>query len=207
MKINHWFVFSPLPILCQIFRRLFDDNNQPVLQFVKLYGQVVKETYSDGEQSGRSCIISFDLNGIMQLTQFYNIATKVNSGKSAITFGDLPDWWVLYSAWSVIIVRRTNPAIHYDDVRMSMMVSQITSVSIVYPAVSSGPDQRKHQISASLHGLCEGNSPVTSAFPTQRASSEENVSTWWRHHGEEIVGLPTSPHLSNIACLNGYVTL
>ena len=30
--------------------------------------------------------------------------------------------------------------------------------------------------------LCEGNSPVTGEFPTQRASSAENVSIWWRHH-------------------------
>ena len=31
-------------------------------------------------------------------------------------------------------------------------------------------------------GLCEGNSPVTSEFPTQKASNAENVSIWWRHH-------------------------
>ena len=31
-------------------------------------------------------------------------------------------------------------------------------------------------------GLCEGNSPVTGEFPTQRTSSAENVSIWWRHH-------------------------
>ena len=30
--------------------------------------------------------------------------------------------------------------------------------------------------------LCEGNSPGTDEFPTQRASNEENVSIWWRHH-------------------------
>ena len=28
-------------------------------------------------------------------------------------------------------------------------------------------------------GLCEGNSLVTSEFPTQRASNVENVSIWW----------------------------
>ena len=33
-------------------------------------------------------------------------------------------------------------------------------------------------------GLCEGNSSVTNEFPAQRASNEENVSVWWRHHGE-----------------------
>ena len=30
--------------------------------------------------------------------------------------------------------------------------------------------------------LCEGNSPVTDEFPSQRASNAENVSIWWRHH-------------------------
>ena len=30
-------------------------------------------------------------------------------------------------------------------------------------------------------GLCEGNSPVTDEFPTQRASNAESVSIWWRH--------------------------
>ena len=31
-------------------------------------------------------------------------------------------------------------------------------------------------------GLCEGNSPVTGEFPSQRASIAKNVSIWWRHH-------------------------
>ena len=39
---------------------------------------------------------------------------------------------------------------HYGDVIMSTMASQITSVSIIYSTVCSGPDQRKHQSSASL---------------------------------------------------------
>ena len=33
-------------------------------------------------------------------------------------------------------------------------------------------------------GLCAGNSPETSEFPTQRASNAEKVSGWWRHHAE-----------------------
>ena len=40
--------------------------------------------------------------------------------------------------------------IHYDDVIMGVMASQITSLTIVYSAVYSGTDQRKHQNSASL---------------------------------------------------------
>ena len=39
---------------------------------------------------------------------------------------------------------------HYSDVMMSAMASQITGVSIVYTAVCSGADQRKHQCSTLL---------------------------------------------------------
>ena len=55
--------------------------------------------------------------------------------------------------------------IHYSEVIMSTMASQITGVSIVYSAfVRSGADQRKHQSSASLafvRGIhrSPGNSP------------------------------------------------
>ena len=41
-------------------------------------------------------------------------------------------------------------ALHYNDVIMSAMASQITSLAIVYSSVYSGADQRKHQSSASL---------------------------------------------------------
>ena len=40
--------------------------------------------------------------------------------------------------------------IHCDDVIMSEIASQITSLTIVYPTVLSGADQSKHQSSASL---------------------------------------------------------
>ena len=39
---------------------------------------------------------------------------------------------------------------HYDDVTMSGMASQITSLTIVYSTVYPGADQRKHQSPASL---------------------------------------------------------
>ena len=39
---------------------------------------------------------------------------------------------------------------HYNDVIMSVMASQITSLTIVYSTLYSGADQRKHQSSASL---------------------------------------------------------
>ena len=74
---------------------------------------------------------------------------------------------------------------HYSDIIMTTMASQITSVSIVYLTVCSGPDQRKHQSSASL-ALCVGNSPGTGEFPAQRANNAENGSIWWRHNDTEV---------------------
>ena len=53
--------------------------------------------------------------------------------------------------------------VHYDDVIMGLMASQITSLTIVYSTVDSGADQSKHQSSASLAfvwGIHRG--PVTS---------------------------------------------
>ena len=38
----------------------------------------------------------------------------------------------------------------YSDVTMGAMASQITSLTIVYSTIYSGPDQRKHQSSASM---------------------------------------------------------
>ena len=32
-----------------------------------------------------------------------------------------------------------------------------------------------------------GNSPGTGEFPAQMASNAENVSIWWRHHGEQLL--------------------
>ena len=64
------------------------------------------------------------------------------------------------------------PGEHYNDVIMTTIASQITSLTIVYSIVYSDADQRKHQSSASLTG----------EFPAQMASYAENVSIWWHHH-------------------------
>ena len=71
---------------------------------------------------------------------------------------------------------------HYNDVIMSAMASQITSLTIIYLTVYSRHRSKK---TSKLHvtGFCEANSPVTGEFPAQRASNAKNVSIWWRHHG------------------------
>ena len=39
-------------------------------------------------------------------------------------------------------------------------------------------------------GLCEGNPPVTGGFPSQSASNADNISIWWRHHGDRAGSIP-----------------
>ena len=63
---------------------------------------------------------------------------------------------------------------HYNNVIMSTMASQITSLTIVYLTVYSRRIS-KETPKLRVTGLCEGNSPVT--------SNAEKVSIWWRHHG------------------------
>ena len=69
---------------------------------------------------------------------------------------------------------------------MSVMASQIISLTIVYSTVYSGAYvgniSAKRTSKLGVTGLCEENSPVTDVLPTQRASNAENVSIWWRHH-------------------------
>ena len=58
-------------------------------------------------------------------------------------------WGTPLERWSNIdLVKSLCP--HYNDFIMGSVASQITSLTIVYPAVYSGADQRKHQSSASL---------------------------------------------------------
>ena len=77
--------------------------------------------------------------------------------------------------WWIFLCMRRIQSVHYSDVIMSAMASQITNITTVYSTVYSGSDQRKLRVT----GLCQGNSPVTYEFPSQRAS---NISIWRRHH-------------------------
>ena len=60
---------------------------------------------------------------------------------------------------------------HYDDVKMGVMASQITSLTIVYSTVYSDADQRKHQSSASLAfvwGIHRGSANSPHKWPVTR---------------------------------------
>ena len=76
---------------------------------------------------------------------------------------------------------RPTKVCHYNDVIMSAMASQITSLAILYSTVYS---RRRSTETSKLRVtcLCQGNSPVTDECPAQKTSNAEKVSIWWRHH-------------------------
>ena len=58
---------------------------------------------------------------------------------------------MLYSQCIALTLKKSEICyVHYYDVIMSAMASQITSLTIVYSTIYSGADKRKHQSSASL---------------------------------------------------------
>ena len=92
---------------------------------------------------------------------------------------------------------------HYNDVLITTIASQITSLVVVDSTVYSDADQRKHQSSTSLAFCGE----FTGEFPAQRASYAENVSIWWRHHAlkENVIltkfpSLTSSCHFDKLQC-------
>ena len=73
------------------------------------------------------------------------------------TIGISSSNWLLYSSLNIYcrlflpsLDSKQIPVCHYDDVIMTMLASQITSLMVVYSIVYSGVNQRKHQSSASL---------------------------------------------------------
>ena len=72
---------------------------------------------------------------------------------------------------------------HYNDVIMSSMASQITSLMTVYSTVYSRHRSMKTS-KPRVTGLFARNSPVTGDFLAQRVSNAENVFIWWRLHDQ-----------------------
>ena len=77
------------------------------------------------------------------MSSTYVVIDDVASSKSISNFEI-----ILTRSYSRNIVEKT--IVHYNDVIMDTIPSQITSLTIVYSIVYSDADQRKHQSSASL---------------------------------------------------------
>ena len=80
-------------------------------------------------------------------------------------------------------VTQTNHNLHYDDVIMTMLASQITSLTVVYSIVYSGVNQRKHQSSASLafvRAIHRGPVNFPHKWPvTRKMFPFDDVIMWW----------------------------
>ena len=102
------------------------------------------------------------------------------SGRPGVCFVTSRLGWSFASVTAVL---------HYNDVIMNAMASQITSLTIVYSSVYSGADQRKHQSSAWL-AFVRGNHrwPVTSThkgpvtrkmFPFDDVIMDYIIASYW----------------------------
>ena len=74
---------------------------------------------------------------------------------------------------------------HYNDVIMSAMVSQITSLTIVYSVAYSR--RIKEYTKAPRHWPLCGEFTGDRWIPRTKASNVENVSIWWRHHDVTLI--------------------
>ena len=88
--------------------------------------------------------------------------------------------------------------IHHNDVIMSAMASQITSLTVVYSTVYLVADQRKHQSSASL-AFGRGINRWSVNSPPKMASHVGNVSIWWRRYDYIILLCAINPSRPNDA--------
>ena len=88
---------------------------------------------------------------LVMLWHFYWNGLEHTSGQlNGIPFSNFSCVQCTIIAHVVIWSQTKFKPIHYNDVIMDAMTSQVTSLTIVYSAVYSGADQRKHQSSASL---------------------------------------------------------
>ena len=81
---------------------------------------------------------------------------------------------------SPLVLKSEYSEIHYSDVIMGTMTSQTITCLTIF--TQPFPQVQKKTSRLRVTGLCEGNSPVTGEFPTQRVSNAENDTILWRHH-------------------------
>ena len=88
--------------------------------------------------------------------------------------------WMLTFPLVVVFALYCTANAHYSDVIMSMIVSQITSVSIVCLTVCSCEDQRKQQSSASLDFVRRVDSPHKGPVTRTMFPLDDVIIPWLR---------------------------
>ena len=90
------------------------------------------------------CVCVCVIRTWLSLSQFVFV---FNNQTTPFNMATKSSWFTMAIPEFVYVVRRQ---IHYNDIIMGAMASQITSLTIVYSTVYSGAGQRKHQNSASM---------------------------------------------------------
>ena len=132
--------------------------------------------YGVGNDDYETCTF---FEGMIWLQQI-RAGSALQIGFQCLLAGQFSNW----KSWGLSLQKERFA--HYNDVIMSEMASQITSVRL-HCLLNCRPRRRsKNTLKLHVTGLCAGNSPVTGEFPAQKASNAENISIWWRHHGSFI---------------------
>ena len=109
----------------------------------------------------------------------------INNGDSVISSSNLPS---LLIRWSLLIRGSVFPT--WGILSLQWHHNGCDGISNHQPhdCLLNRLFRNRWKKTSKLHvtGLCEGNSPVTSEFPAHRASNVENVSIWWRYHGNMV---------------------
>ena len=126
-------------------------------------------------QSENFVQLAFAMEAFNTLEEFQLVVITIQAESNKILKHHT--WWLksLNIGWSLSRSKANDCGcfvlIHYDDVRMGAIASQITSLTIVYSIVYSDADQRKHQSSASLafvRGIHQGPVNFPHKWPVTR---------------------------------------
>ena len=108
---------------------------------------------------------------VVRCLSYYRISRSLNAAKCGcpVFQFSLPEIWE--RSFQAALQWRHNGYFGASNQRIDCLLNRLSRF------------RSKKTAKLRVTGLCEGNSPVTGEFSSQRASNAENVSIWWRHHG------------------------
>ena len=157
-----WPRYVPTLTICQQItewrqQRLFDTL---ILKYLHMHTHYSTMLFCQGIHDTHPSL-TWDIIRFLYIVRFSLFRCAMYNGTSIVDcFGVPPLTFYYYILATVSVYRNGGQVVsaelhqknwlHCGDVIMGTMASQITSLAIVYTAIYSGTDQRKHQSSASL---------------------------------------------------------
>ena len=155
--------------------------------------------------------VKYRLRAVAWNCRWYQVITCAPSAPAVMRYWSSSSWmrtqinggkrrsggvWYWYTVEYNTLRNITRPSEHYNDVTLSTMASEITSLTIIYSSIYSGVVQRKHQSSALLAFVRETHrSPVNSPhkgpvtrkmFPFDDVIMERHQSSAPRPENEQV---------------------